>query len=298
MTDTTTQNKTWRVLELINWTTDYLKNKGFTSARSDVEWLLMDVLDCERMELYTGFEKPLKHSELDAFKKLLKRRVKNEPVQYIIGETEFMGYPFKVDESVLIPRPETEILVELAADWLRTKKKEKQLSVLDIGTGSGCIGVSVAKLVENSQVTLVDVSDEALSIARENADVNDVSDRVTLKQMDVLSEEPEGQYNLILCNPPYIAKDEMETLQEDIRKYEPKKALLAESDGLIFYRRFASAGKEWLAPKGRMMLEIGGSHQSEAIQKLFEENGWSEISVHQDYNEQDRIVTVSIGETA
>jgi len=287
----TAEKKTWRVLELINWTTDYLKGKGFTSARSDVEWLLTDVLDCSRMELYTEFEKPLKQFELDAFKKLLKRRVNHEPVQYIIGETEFMGFPFKVDKSVLIPRPETEILVERAADWLRSRA-ENARTVLDVGIGSGCIGVSLARLVPNSQVTAVDVSGDALNLAGKNAEINGVSAQITFWQLDILSEAPKETYDMIVSNPPYIAEDEAETLQEDIHKFEPHEALIAEDDGLTFYRRFALAAREWLTSDGRLMLEIGGSHQSEAVRKLFKERGWAQITVHKDYNQQDRIIIV------
>ncbi|MCF7804308.1 MAG: peptide chain release factor N(5)-glutamine methyltransferase [Candidatus Marinimicrobia bacterium] len=289
MSETTTEQKTWRVLDLINWTTDYLKEKGFPAPRSDVEWLLIHVLDCERVELYTDFEKPLQPGELSEFKALLKRRLSHEPVQYITGETEFMGYPFAVNESVLIPRPETEILVEHAVDWLRERESSGS-RVLDIGTGSGCIAVSLGKLVPGIEVTALDNSLEALDVARSNAERNGVAEHIEFREQNILQTAPPDKYDLIISNPPYVANNEIEGLQEDIRKYEPENALVAGEEGLTFYQYFAKYAHQWITDGGRFMLEIGGTHQSEAIRELFANDGWSDISIIKDYNEQDRIV--------
>lgn len=285
----TTPQKTWRVLDLINWTTKYLQEKGFPSPRSDVEWLLMDVLNCSRVDLYTDFEKPVKQSELGIFKTLLKRRLAHEPVQYIIGETEFMGFPFQVNESVLIPRPETEILVEKAVDWLR-KQPKTFYRVIDIGAGSGCLGVSLARLAPHLELTLVDISEDALNVARKNARINKVTEQITCRQMDILTETPTEKFDLIVSNPPYIAVKELEHLQNDIQKFEPRTALVAGENGLIFYRRYAEFAKGWLVENGKIFLEIGGTHQSKSVMNLFRGNNWSEISLHKDYADQDRLL--------
>lgn len=286
VSDTT---KTWRVLELINWTTNYLAEKRFDAPRSDVEWLLGAVLGCSRVQLYTDFEKPLTPEELRQFKTFLKQRMDHEPVQYIVGETEFMGLPFTVNPSVLIPRPETELLVEQAVDWLRTRPADRR-KVLDVGTGSGCIAVSIAALVPHSQVIAVDISPQALEVARENAGRNLVTDQVELWQQDVLRETPERiPYDLVTSNPPYVGQEELPDLAPEIRNYEPEEALTAE-DGLLFYRRFAAAAREWLQPDGMLMTEIGGSHQVEPATALFRDQGWQSVAVRNDYNAQGRIL--------
>jgi len=293
MPETNTAPEIWRVIDLINWTTNYLQEKGFPSPRTDVEWMLTFVLECSRVDLYTNFEKPLTSAETGQFKQLLKRRLNHEPVQYIIGETEFMGLPFQVNPSVLIPRPETEILVEHAIDWLRARPKDSR-KILDIGTGSGCITVSLARFVEDSEVIAIDVSEEALEVARDNAEINGVADKITFRQLDVLQNEPPGiQYDLIVSNPPYVSKDEFASLDKDISKFEPKNALIAEDSGLLFYRHFAENFSDWLQSDGQIFVEIGGSHQSDSIRKIFGEQNWSDIRFIKDYNDQDRVLVAN-----
>ena len=289
MTDVADNTRTWRVLELVNWTTNYLREKGFSSPRSDVEWLLCSVCQCSRVDLYTDFEKPLTRQELSEFKSLLKQRLKHKPVQYIIGETEFMGMPFRVNEHVLIPRPETELLVEHAVDWLR-QRTEDRLTVLDIGTGSGCIAVSIGALVPKATVTAIDVSGEALKVAEENAHRNKVEERVHFLRKNILEEAPtDGPYHLIVSNPPYVGEEEFSTLDKAIRDYEPAEALVAEN-GLLFFRRFAASAKQWLESQGLLLVEIGGTHQVPAVTELFENAGWKDITIARDYNNQGRIL--------
>jgi len=289
MTEVTDSTKLWRVMELINWTTDYLAEKGFDTPRSDVEWLLSAALDCPKVELYTNFDKPLTRQELTRFKDLLKERLTRKPVQYIIGETEFMGLPFRVNESVLIPRPETELLVEKAVDWLRANADQKT-SVLDIGTGSGCIAVSVAALVPEIAVTAIDNSEAALSVARDNARLNQVENRIQFSQQDILAEAPKNKkFTVILSNPPYVAKDEYTSLEPDVREYEPESALVA-YDGFTFIRRFAESVQDWLAPSGILFLEIGGSHQRDEVENIFGQSGWNNVKIEPDYNGEARIV--------
>ncbi|HKJ69691.1 MAG TPA: peptide chain release factor N(5)-glutamine methyltransferase [bacterium] len=289
MTDVADNTRTWRVLELVNWTTNYLREKGFSSPRSDVEWLLCSVCQCSRVDLYTDFEKPLTRQELSEFKSLLTQRLKHKPVQYIIGETEFMGMPFRVNEHVLIPRPETELLVEHAVDWLR-QRTEDRLTVLDIGTGSGCIAVSIGALVPKATVTAIDVSGEALKVAEENAHRNKVEERVHFLRKNILEEAPtDGPYHLIVSNPPYVGEEEFSTLDKAIRDYEPAEALVAEN-GLLFFRRFAASAKQWLESQGLLLVEIGGTHQVPAVTELFENAGWKDITIARDYNNQGRIL--------
>jgi len=289
MTTVSDATKTWRVLELINWTTGYLEEKGFDSPRSDVEWMLGAVLECSRVRLYTDFEKPLTPDELQRFKTFLKQRLDHQPVQYIVGETEFMGMPFTVNPSVLIPRPETELLVEQAVEWLRERPEDRR-KVLDVGTGSGCIAVSIAALVPDCQVVAVDISSRALQVARENAERNGVTDRLRFRELDVLRESPDGApYDLVASNPPYVGQDEFPDLDPEIRKYEPEEALAA-GDGLLFYRRFATTATGWLQPDGLLLLEIGGSHQAEPVISLFSGPGWKSVTVSRDYNDQGRIL--------
>jgi len=288
--NTETEQKTWRVLDLINWTTGYLEEKGFDTPKSDVEWMLGEVLGCSRIDLYTDFAKPLTPGELSQFKALLKERLTHKPVQYIIGNTEFMGFPFRVTDSVLIPRPETELLVEHATDWLRGHSGEQR--VLDIGTGSGCIGISIARLADGVSVDAIDNSGDALSLARENAEKNAVQGHVELIRLDILRNDPPNlPYDLIVSNPPYVAGEEVGQLQEEIREFEPREALVAEGDDpYVFFRRFAEKGKNWLTGDGRMFLEIGGTHQWETVSGIFREAGWSETAFHRDYNGQHRIL--------
>mgnify|MGYP006295983345 CR=1 FL=1 len=293
MSQTTDEKKVWRIIELINWTTDYLQEKGFPSPRTDVEWLLTSVLDCSRMQLYADFQKPLTPSELAQFKLLLKQRLEHKPVQYIIGQTEFMGMPFKVDERVLIPRPETEILVEHAVDWLRKQPQESR-NVLDVGTGSGCIAVSIAALVTEANVTATDISEDALDIAKQNAELNDVTEKVAFLQDNIIEADPRNvPFNLIVSNPPYIGRQDSEMVQKDVLDYEPDIALFAEGGGLLFYQHFASKASRWLDEGGHIMLEIGGDHQIESVTEIFQDKSWKNVKIIKDYNQRGRILTAT-----
>src|ERR1035437_7005118 len=199
------------VLESINLSSEYLKNKGIGSPRINAELLLAHILNCKSLNLYLCFEKPLTEEEIDKYRELLKRRSKFEPLQYIIGKVEFYGIDFKVNPSVLIPRQETEILVETI---IGQYDKYDTLRILDIGTGSGNIAVSLAKNLDNSFITALDISEDALKIANENAILNSVNDRIEFIKIDVLNEEfIRNEFDLVVSNPPYISIVEFETLQ-------------------------------------------------------------------------------------
>ncbi|MBD3274182.1 MAG: peptide chain release factor N(5)-glutamine methyltransferase [Candidatus Marinimicrobia bacterium] len=290
---TSDAKKVWRIIELINWTADYLKDRDFPSPRTDVEWLLTSVLDCSRMQLYADFQKPLTPSELAKFKSLLKQRLEHKPVQYIIGQTEFMGLPFQVDERVLIPRPETEILVEHAVDWLR-KQPQDSRKVLDVGTGSGCIAVSIAALVTGANVIATDVSEDALHIAKQNAELNKVTKNIAFLQNNILEADPQNvPFNLIVSNPPYISHQDSEMVQKDVLDYEPEIALFAEGNGLLFYEHFATRASGWLDKGGQIILEIGGDHQVDSVTEIFQDNSWNNVRIIKDYNQRGRILTAT-----
>ena len=294
MSSVETPPRRWTVLELINWTTSYFQEKGIENSRLNVELLLAHVLGCKRVDLYLDFDRPLVPEELQNFKSLIKRRVAREPLQYVIGETEFMGLPFIVGPGALVPRPETETLVELVLQQL--EELPEAVNVLDVGTGTGCIALSIAKLAPNARVTAVDCSPEALQYARNNAEQLELSDKVTLLQQDALQNWPESlhhTFDFIVSNPPYIAESEYETLMPEIRQYEPKIALLAGQEGLDFYLLFLEIAKQLLNDKGRLFFEIG-EKQADAICKQYMNKGYRDAVVHHDLAGKDRIIELTI----
>lgn len=250
--------KIWTIIELINWGTDFFKEKQIESQRLNIELLLCKVLKCERLYLYTNFDKPLSEQELAELRECVKRRATGEPLQYIIGSVEFHKLNFIVNPSVLIPRPETEQLVEII---LSHNEGKKNLRILEIGTGSGCIAISLAKFLPDSEVYALDISQDALKLAKENATLNDTKN-VFLKKMDILNEIPQKKYDIIVSNPPYIPLLEYKDLEKELF-FEPEIALTDKSDGLGFYKRFADVFPMMLNSDGRFYLEMGETtHQS------------------------------------
>jgi release factor glutamine methyltransferase len=310
----TTQAKQWTVLELITWSANHLQEKKIDEPRLTVELMLAHALSMKRIQLYVNFDKPLKPEELAAFKSLFKRRLSREPVQYILGETEFMGLRFAVDPRVLIPRPETEILVE---ETIRLCKELRgpgvPVTLLDVGTGSGCIAVSCAKLIEGACVSAVDASPVALDAARANAERNGVS--VEFAHADIFNDEifcpdtgeaavhepraaaasPDmrratpGAYDAIVSNPPYISRDVYETLQPEITDFEPRCAETDEGDGLSFYRRLAVVGKTLLVKDGFMAVEHAYDQQDD-VMGIFSGAGWQTVIPLKDYSGNPRCV--------
>jgi release factor glutamine methyltransferase len=290
--------KIWTVSSLIRWGSEYLEEKKFESPRLTVELLLAHVLGCQRIDLYLDFEKPMSSGELLRFKELFRRRLDREPLQYITGESHFMGLVFKVDRRVLIPRPETEILVERAIELLRAFPGDSHVSVLDIGTGSGNIAVSVAHYVKNVHVTATDVSDEALDVAGINAAQHSIGDRITFEKSDVFHHSqdlPQHNFDCILSNPPYITRDEKNTLTPDIIRYEPSIAVFDPDDGLTFFKRIAEVGKRLLKDDGWMLVETA-YNQGSAVQKIFADEGYRSIQSFKDYDGNDRVVQSQLGE--
>lgn len=278
---------TWTVLELIKTTTEYLEKRGIPDPRLDAEYLLGHVLDLKRLELYLVYDRPLEQSELGEYRALIKRRGTREPLQHILGETDFMGHTFKINSNVLIPRPESEILVESVLDLL----PDDALKVLDIGTGSGCLAIALAAKRPAWKITALDISESALELARWNAQEIDVADRISFQHMDILVDSPTDMYDLIISNPPYIAESEAASLEPEVREYDPTLALFASGNGLAFYRRFAQLFPGILKPAGRFALEFGGKAQESVLMEMFTQAGLSELTTTSDYNGMPRVLT-------
>jgi len=274
----------WTVLKILQWTADYFTGKEIASARLEAELLLAATLDLDRVGLYVNFERPLDSSELAAFREQVQRRAKGEPVQYILGETEFWSLPFTVSPAVLVPRADTEVLVEEALSRI-----EGPVHLLDVGTGSGAIAVAMAHEKPEIQVTALDCSEEALHVARGNAERNGVAERVSCLAGD-LAELPPGPFAMVVSNPPYIPTADCEQLMTEVRDHEPRLALDGGEDGLTAYRQLTSQSGEILLPGGWLLVEVGIG-QAEDVVALFEAAGLAEIKSRDDYAGIPRVVS-------
>jgi release factor glutamine methyltransferase len=276
-------SESWTLLKLLRWTTDYFADKGVDNPRLDAELLLAHVLQLDRVGLYLNFERPLNAAELDVIRPLVKRRGQREPLQYLIGHTEFWSLRFEVTPAVLIPRADTEILVEEALN-----RAADTGNMLDVGTGSGAIAISLARELPDWQITGLDISTAALDVARRNAEKNEVGGQVQFLHGD-LAELPQQQYDLIVSNPPYIAQAEWDRLMPEVRCFEPQQALLAADNGLDCYRQLAGQAESRLRPGGWLLVEIGWQ-QAATVQQLFAAAGLQDIFVRDDYAGQPRVV--------
>jgi len=260
--------KTWKILELLRVTENLFSEKGIDNPRLNAELILCRTLNTKRIDLYLDFEKPISEAELSDYREKVKRRINREPLQYIIGETEFYGLKFKVDPSVLIPRQETELLVEKAMEIAISQKLENP-KILEVGTGSGCISISIASKL-TCQIDAIDPSNDALKTARLNSDANGTSEKINFVKKDILSDfDNFNGYDLIISNPPYIAKHEMETLMDEVKNFEPREALTDNADGLVFYRKFIELANKTNG-KVRMLAEIGDNKKAEVENLLTE----------------------------
>ena len=279
------------VLESINLSAEYLNKKGIDSPKLNAELLLARILKCKRLDLYLSFDRPLKEDEIQVYRELLKRRISNEPLQYILGSVEFYGLEFKVNSSVLIPRQETEILVESV---INSTGKDKEYNILDIGTGSGIIAVALARHLPAARVTALDISEEALAVAASNAELNEVNDRINFVKADITKENNfPDKFDIIVSNPPYISSTEYEELKPELKVYEPKFALTDYNDGLSFYRSIAGAAGNMLNTGKRIYFELGAG-QSGSVKEIMEQNGFSKIEITKDYLDIDRVISGEI----
>ena len=286
------QNDSWTIRSLMKSSIAHLQKHGFDEARLNVELLLAHSLSCQRIELYTNFERPLNKVEVEEFRLLCERRLRHEPVQYIIGSTSFMGLQLKVDPRVLIPRPETETLVEQAMLVCNSLNEEGRINIIDVGTGSGNIAIALAKFVKNSFVTGIDNSESALEVATLNRKLHGMESRVDLREIDV--SEPVDQllrrrFDILVSNPPYVPPDEWECLKPEVRDFEPRSATTDSKDGLEFYRRISELAPYLLLDKGTVLLEVGDT-QASSVGMMIEEAGFFEIAFVKDLQGVNRVV--------
>lgn len=249
----------WTVGRLLTWTTDYLKGHGSESPRLDAEVLLAHALGRQRIELYTTFDELPADEPRAAFRDLVRRRAEGTPVAYLVGRKEFYSLSFRVTPDVLIPRPETELLVVAAIDLVKTLSPcPPEVRIADVGTGSGIIAVCLAKHLPACRVTAIDISPPALSIAQENAKQHGVAERVEFVESDLFAAVPaEQSFDFIVSNPPYVMAAEMDKLAVDVRKYEPRLALVAGPRGTEVIERLIAQAAERLRSGGHLLIEIG-----------------------------------------
>ncbi len=276
----------WTITGVLEWTKQYFANKGIENPRLDAEILLCSVLKCERITLYVHFDQPLSEEELTEYRGYVARRAQQEPLAYILGEKAFMKHSFKVNPAVLVPRPETELLVESVA---KAAAGAGAASLLDLGTGSGAIIVSLLELLPEAAGTAVDISAAALAVAGENAEAIGVSSRLTLVESDLFAGLPAGQiFDIIVSNPPYIPAADIAGLAADVQR-EPRGALDGGSDGLDFYRRIAAGCGTWLKPDGLLAFEVGIG-QAQQVAGLCRQAGLTVTALRKDYAEIERMV--------
>jgi release factor glutamine methyltransferase len=261
--------KTWKILELLKVTENLFTEKKIDNPRLNAELILCSILNTKRINLYLDFEKPISETELSDFREKVRRRIFREPLQYILGETEFYGLKFIVDPSVLIPRPETELLVDKALDIINKNKLENP-RILEVGTGSGCISIAIASKL-TCTIDAIDSSSEALKTAQINSDNNNTSAKINFIKKDFLTEiNSFDEYDLIVSNPPYIASGEIATLMDEVKNYEPQYALSDGGDGLVFCRKFIELFKN--SKKVKLLLEIG-DNKKEKVEELIKASG-------------------------
>lgn len=279
----------WTIGTILQWTKQYFRDKGVDNPRLDAEVLLSCMLGKDRLYLYVHFDQPLEPVELSAFRSMVRRRAARIPVAYITGHKEFMGLDFQVSPAVLIPRPDTEILVEAALERLQP---DLPATIMDIGAGSGAVLIGVLSRRPACSGVGVDISPAALAVAEANAKRLLPANQAAFRQADLFP-AAENLFDAILSNPPYITRPEMNELPPEVR-HEPAEALCGGTDGLDFYRRLVAAGAAYLKPGGFMALEVGAT-QALAVARLGQENGWRLEKIIPDYARIDRVVVLRPG---
>ena len=282
------KNDVWSIKRVLVWAADDLKRRGNDTARLDVELLLGRVLELDRIGLIMQSERPLAPAELAAFRELFKRRRAGEPVAYLLGEREFYGLLLRVDSRVLIPRPDSERLVEIALE--RTRARSMLGAALDLCTGSGCVAIAFARNRPTWNVTASDVSEDALAVAEQNAHRTGAVRNLRLVHGSLFAAVGGLRFDLITANPPYIATSEMAELPVDVRDFEPKLALDGGPDGLDLVRQIAAQGEQYLTPGGVLALEIGAD-QGPATVQILEAQGYQDVELARDLGGRDRVVS-------
>jgi release factor glutamine methyltransferase len=279
------------VLEVIQRSTEFLAKKGVEPARLQAELLLADALKLQRMQLYLNFERVLSPAEIQPYRESIRRRAQREPLQHIVGSTSFCGLEITVNRNALVPRPETELLAEYGWKFLNEiGGRTPVVTALDFGTGTGCLAIALAAKCPPARVHALDVSAVAIELARQNAVRHGFSERIQFWCGDGFTALPKhSKVHLLISNPPYIPSAEIDSLDREVRDYDPRIALDGGSDGLEFYRVLAAQGAAYLNPDGKAMVEMGDG-QSASVREIFEQQNWVVEGIHCDYNECPRIL--------
>ncbi|MDO8644485.1 MAG: peptide chain release factor N(5)-glutamine methyltransferase [bacterium] len=273
---------------LLQRTTKLFEEKGVPNPRLDAELLLTDTLQVKQIDLRLNPQTPVSAEKQKEFQEKVLRRADREPLQYILGKTEFWGLPIKVTPDVLVPRPETELLVEEAIRTVGAAPTK----ILDIGTGSGCIAIALAKNLPKATITAIDISEKALEIARQNSDLNQVSKQIQFIQSDLFENLPPVKFDLIVANPPYVTEAYWNRLQDEILHHEPKIAIVSDASGLKIIRRILDEAWEYLVPGGALLMEIGDD-QRESLETIIKEDPhWDLFEFRLDYHKIDRILSL------
>ncbi len=310
---------TWTVLSILNWSTNYLTQKDIEDPKTVVEWLLCETLSCSRIDLYLQFDHVMSEKELGKFKPMLQQCAAKQPVQQVVGSCEFYGIKLAVNDKVLIPRPETERLVEegirlakiiteskrprnaSATDSREEKHTEEtqenleisefvpapQIRILDIGSGSGCIAIALALHIPQAHITALEKSADAIEVLKRNINFHNLDKRIQVVHQDIKDYQPKFEFDMIVSNPPYIADDEIASLDKTVSYYEPRMALSDKQDGLAFYRFFRKQFSVWLKDEGVALLEYGGNDQTAELKSIFSDFSQTIIK---DYQQDDRVI--------
>ncbi len=281
----TTLTTEWTIREVLNWTRGYFEDAGIVQPRLEAEILLAHALDVDRLHLYMAPDKPLTSEERSRYRSVVKKRHSGTPLQHVIGEVSFYGLRFRVARETLIPRSETE---ELLDQVIKRAPRDREIRCLDLGTGTGVLAVCMARYLPKARVVAVDVCSKALEVAQANASLNDVSDRIEFIESNWFA-RVDGQFDFIASNPPYVEHDEISTLPAEVKDHEPVIALDGGIDGLESIRLIADGLRTHLRPDGVVLMEIG-HRQAEHVMRLFEHAGLVDIHVERDMAEKDRFV--------
>lgn len=289
----TSQTPEWDISKILKWTTDHFAANRIDGPRTDAEILLAHTLGCRRIDLYLNYDQPLSQDERSAFKSLVKRRLQREPVAYIVGTKEFWSLDLQVNPAVLIPRPDTECIVEAALAALPGGEDGTGQHVLELGTGSGAIVIALASERPQSRFYASDQSLDALAIAQQNAIQNKVSERIDFFCADwLLGTSPAASFDMIVSNPPYIATAEISQLLPEVAQYEPRAALDGDADGLAALRHIIGCADSWLRPGGWLLLEIGYDQRMRVEAMAGESGHYVDVHFRRDYGGNDRVVSM------
>lgn len=283
---------TWTTRRLLDWTADYFSKRGIDSPKLSAEMLLAHVLGTQRLKLYMDLDRPTSELERAAFRELVERAARHEPVDYLVGHAPFFSMMLKVSPAVLIPRPSTETLVEHVVQHARRTPGFASPLIADVCTGSGAIAIAVAKHIPNSRVIATDISPDALAIAKENAEAQGVADRIDFRQGDLLEplREQGDRVRYLLSNPPYISDAEWAEVEPNVKDYEPEIALRGGADGLRYIRTLVAEGRRFIESPGQLVVEIAASQKQAVLDLAAANTGWTNAHVLADHEALPRVL--------